>query len=110
SLKAAWWPRPRYHLLADAIYWSDELPQCLPWLAENALRLVIRYRTSLVLGKPDVRCDRFWREALKQFPRWIGFRRSRTTESKKLRKLMAVFHETYLQPTLQQMRRPICKD
>lgn len=66
-----------YHILADAIYWSDEMPFPIEPLTENCLRLVLRYRTTLILGVPDAKWKPYWEEALRQFPNWIGFDQAR---------------------------------
>lgn len=73
-----WWRPPiNYHLLADAIYWHDEIPVGIDAYSENCLRLVLRYRTTLILGSPDAQWEPYWNEAKRQFPRWIGFSRKR---------------------------------
>lgn len=69
--------RVDYHLFADAIYWSDEIPQEIDPPTENYLRPVLRYRTTIILGAPDEKWRRFWDEAMRQFPKWIGFRAER---------------------------------
>jgi hypothetical protein len=91
SLRAKWWPRIHYHLLADALYWSDEFPP-LSTLAENAMRPVLRHRTLLILGEtPEPKWEPFWTEAQAQFPRWIGFRRDRVNGNHALREALRAF-------------------
>ena len=62
-----------YHLLADALYWSDEIPDQMNSFSENCLRLILRYRTTLILGSPDEKWQPYWDEAVRRFPKWIGF-------------------------------------
>src|SRR5690349_17678412 len=40
-----------YHVLADAVFWSDEFPPSISPELENAFRLVINHRTSLLLDE-----------------------------------------------------------
>lgn len=81
-----------YHLLADAIYWSDEFPAGeLSDFGENCMRLVLRYRTSLILGTPEPQWEIYWKEAQKRFPHWIGFSEDRISESNSLKVLIADF-------------------
>jgi WD40 repeat protein len=48
----------RYSIVADAVYWSDELPprDAIPGGTDD-LRFVLRYRTSLILDSPDSSCE-----------------------------------------------------
>ena len=84
SMTRSWRAKVEYHVLAAAIYWNDELPPNLDWLAENSMRPVLRYRTSLLLGKPESQWEPFWVAAKIAFPRWIGFRSDRCTSTKRL--------------------------
>jgi hypothetical protein len=64
-----------YELLSDSLVWTDEIPE---FNADQvgglrALRFVFRYRTSLMLGKPEERHRPFWDEAWRLFPDWPGF-------------------------------------
>ncbi len=34
---------------------------------------MFRYRTTLILGRPDARYGGYWEEARKLFPEWPGF-------------------------------------
>lgn len=85
-LSAAKNPKLDYHLMAGAVYWSDEIPGSLDWLAENSLRPVLRYRTSMLLGKPESAWERFWLAAKAAFPKWIGFSETRCTPTSELAK------------------------
>jgi hypothetical protein len=72
-----------YDQFSDALVWSDEwpavamvrVPEC--W----CLRPVFRYRSSLVLGAPDITCETYWNEALRLFPQWAGFEPRRRCRS-----------------------------
>src|SRR5215213_4162251 len=60
--KRRWWAFMQYHGLADAIWWSDEM---LLWPRptadeENALRCLMHFRTTLILGQPDESLRPFW--------------------------------------------------
>jgi hypothetical protein len=76
--RGAWQLRPKmeYHVLADGVFWTDEFPANMPWDLENAFRLVINHRTSLLTGDSG-RFDEAWTLAQKYFPGWIGFARKR---------------------------------
>jgi len=76
---------PSYHMLADAIYWPDEIPTDLDDFSENCLRFILRYRTTLILEKPEEKWGKYWDEANRQFPQWIGFSESRTTPTESLK-------------------------
>jgi len=62
-----------YHGLADAVYWDDEIPNDLSEDADNGLRFILRYRTTVLLGEPDAQWARFWEKGKASFPDWIGF-------------------------------------
>ena len=78
------WPKVEYHMLADALYWSDELPKHLPSEASNSLRFLLRYRTSLIEGAPVKEFEDVWLKANQLFPTWIGFRKERCMPNNKL--------------------------
>ena len=68
-----------YEVLAGAIVWEDEIPPpgtVSPDLIE-ALKAVLRYRTTLILGLPDAKYEGAWRDAQELFPQWPGFCPSR---------------------------------
>ncbi|HVS34564.1 MAG TPA: hypothetical protein VMS17_03215 [Gemmataceae bacterium] len=64
-----------YELMSDSLVWSDEIPDLETGdvRAFHCLRYVFRYRTTLILGKPDTRYSDFWEEARSLFPDWPGF-------------------------------------
>jgi len=79
--------KPTYDLMSDAIYWPDELPEikhCKPVEAFHALRWVLRYRTSLILGSPEDKREIAWQFAKSSFPQWIGFTANRCEENEEL--------------------------
>jgi hypothetical protein len=63
-----------YHLFADAIVWSDEYPDSPGRMSEfDCLKLLFRYRTTVLLGEPDLMLKPYWERALELFPNWAGF-------------------------------------
>jgi len=80
------WPvlGPTYHILADALCWLGEAPT---WSqlrrAENALRPLWYYRTSLIIGEAREEgevCElgkSLWELGKSLFPCWVGFHPSR---------------------------------
>jgi hypothetical protein len=64
-----------YHLFADAMYWTDEL-KGLPGELDDAFRMVLNHRTSLVLGEVG-RFPLVWQAAKECFPHWVGFHSER---------------------------------
>jgi hypothetical protein len=64
-----------YELTSDALVWSDEIPDLERGGARQfqCLRFLFRYRTTVIMGKPDQRFRRYWDEAQKLFPEWPGF-------------------------------------
>lgn len=61
--------------------WTDEIPLSIDRLSENLLRMILRYRTTLILGVPDSKWEPFWVEAVREFPAWIGFLPERQQQS-----------------------------
>jgi len=68
-----------YDVLADGLIWSDEYPASLPGRSKDfeCVRILLRYRTSLLFGEPDEFFQRYWELAMRLFPRWAGFEPSR---------------------------------
>ncbi len=64
-----------YELLSDSLVWTDEIPEVTTEQVGGlrSLRFVFRFRTSLMLGKPEERYRSFWDEARTLFPDWPGF-------------------------------------
>lgn len=79
------WPlvRPVYHVLADALYWPDEVPF---WSrlgdGHDVLRCLWHYRTGLILGERWP-FGEYWELGLRHFPRWVGFHPSRCSPSRR---------------------------
>lgn len=66
-----------YEVLSGSLVWSDELPNTTG-VSLDCLRFVLKYRTGLVVGEPQPHFELFWQEAVRQFPKWIGFSAERT--------------------------------
>lgn len=64
-----------YDALADALFWSDEFPPSAVDEPERfwALQQVLRFRTTLIVGKPDDELELVWQQAKSLFPDWPGF-------------------------------------
>lgn len=77
--------RPRYHLLADALFWTDEIPEGISEAGEDALRFILRYRTSLMLSNPQSEFEALWNAARIAFPEWAGFSSERCGRSEHLK-------------------------
>jgi hypothetical protein len=80
-LNARWWRwpllMPTYHLLADALFWADEV--AFWWKRgelEDALRYLWHYRTGLILGEARPGAE-VWKFGKRLFPKWVGFHPSR---------------------------------
>jgi hypothetical protein len=73
----------KYEMFSDSLIWSDERLS-VPELNTDCLRFLFRYRTSLILGKPDERYADFWREGKRHFAGWIGFAPERTSPNSEL--------------------------
>lgn len=64
-------------LFAGGLVWSDERPD-LEAVVEAGfslacLRPLLRYRTLLILGRPEERFRQYWDEGQRLFPHWPGF-------------------------------------
>jgi|SRR5579875_459617 hypothetical protein len=79
SMRLSKSPTLNYHTLADAIYWSDEIPRRLSAEEDDALRALLRFRTSLILSEPEERLKCFWEVGKEFFPTWIGFAEERVS-------------------------------
>jgi hypothetical protein len=64
-----------YELMSDALVWSDEIPDLERGAAHefHCLRFLFRFRTTLIIGKPEERFRSYWNEAKRLFPGWPGF-------------------------------------
>lgn len=68
-----------YDVLAGALVWSDEKPasENLSFDVNQSLRPVLHYRTTLIVGEPDLQYEKCWLQAQELAPRWPGFHPSR---------------------------------
>jgi hypothetical protein len=69
-----------YEMMSGALVWSDELPEFRVLRLVHhwqVMRLVLRFRTTLILGEPDEELREYWDEAQQLFPEWPGFDRRR---------------------------------
>ena len=67
--------RVNYELMSDALIWSDELPPPSEQKGgeANGMRGVFRFRTTLILGKPEERFRAGWEMLRTLCPHWPGF-------------------------------------
>ena len=72
-----------FDLLSGALIWSDEYPRVSD-VSVECLRYIVRYRTGLIVGVPQKSFEQFWQEALRRFPKWIGFSAERTSPNELL--------------------------
>ena len=70
-----------YELMSDALVWNDEIPDLEKGDLRDfhCLRFVFRYRTTVMMGRPDERYQPLWEEARRLFPDWPGFDPRRQT-------------------------------
>ena len=73
----------RYDLFGGAIFWSDERPEA-PLEEADCLKLVLRYRTTLIEGNPDPNLRVYWDAGQELFPDWPGFTPERCSVNEKL--------------------------
>jgi len=76
-------PKVRYEFMSGGLVWSDETNDQTTIEAIWALRLIVAYRTSLMLEEPRDEFQAIWDHANALFPKWIGFlpeRRQPTAE------------------------------
>ena len=77
-----------YELLADAIVWSDEYPspdEVEEMYEFQCIKILLRYRTSVLLGRPDDTFQPYWDHARRLFPNWAGFTPARLVPSDELK-------------------------
>ncbi len=85
-----------YSIWAGGLYWSDEFPDFEDDLSDDLIRFLIRYRTSLILGRPQKNREIFWNEAQRLFPEWIGFDPARRAPNSELQRMYQEFSEKAL--------------
>ncbi len=67
---------PRYDCLSDAVVWSDEVPEEIPFADVGFLRHVLHFRI-VRLKSPAVAMDDIWERLRQLCPGWPGFREER---------------------------------
>ena len=79
SLRATPEAQVSYDVASDALVWSDELPQPGQFRVRElwCLRPVLRYRSSIILGKPEGQFCAAWEAAQRLFQDWAGFEATR---------------------------------
>jgi hypothetical protein len=72
-----------YETMSDALVWGDEIPEEAHLNPEKfwVLRFLFRYRTSIILGRPDSRYESLWKLAQEACPRWPGLSEDRRQAS-----------------------------
>ncbi len=87
-------PEISYELFADALVWTDEYPEGYKQRlgAFDCIKLLLRYRTTLILGNPDALLKPYWDEARALFPQWAGFDAARQREDERLRAIYERYH------------------
>jgi hypothetical protein len=63
--------------MSGGLIWTDETNKNTPIEVIWALRYLVAFRTSLMLGKPREELRSFWEYGLSLFPKWVGFRSER---------------------------------
>lgn len=64
-----------YDFLSGGIIWWDELPPLgqRGIAHSHGMRPVFHYRSTYLLGQPDIVCEKYWNRARELFPLWVGF-------------------------------------
>ena len=60
-----------YRIFSDAFVWSDEIPD-EPIGDDLALKYLLRYRTSLLIGQPIAELESYWEAAKIAWQGWPG--------------------------------------
>jgi hypothetical protein len=76
-----------YDLMSGALIWSDENISGLTVEEMGCLRVILRYRTSVIVGQPDQRFRGLWDKLQAKYPEWVGFSTNRCQASETLLKL-----------------------
>ncbi len=75
---------PFYDLMSDSLIWTDERLTGLTVEEMGCFRAICRYRTSLIIDKPDQRFQALWEQLKQMCPNWIGLTPSRCLPSNTL--------------------------
>jgi hypothetical protein len=96
-------PEMQYSIMSDAIVWSDEYPNDLTGRTEDfeCIKILLRYRTSLLTGQPNESFRPYWERAIELFPNWAGFEPSRLAPSNEKTK----FYEKRSERDMQNLNR-----
>lgn len=74
----------KYHMMSGAFVWDDEMPSVV--IGEDvALRYLLRFRTSLLIGSPIESLRPNWEFAKIMWPNWPGFSAERCEYSETLK-------------------------
>jgi hypothetical protein len=82
-----WLARPFYEYMSGGLVWTDETHASGEII--NALRMLFRCRTQLLLRTTCNEWADYWNAAHEIVPKWVGFHPSRCTPSEKLCRLIA---------------------
>ncbi len=74
-----------YHLMSDAFIWDDEMSSA-EIEDDTALRYLLRFRTSMLIGKPIDALKPNWEYARSKWPNWAGFSSERCTYSEEMKR------------------------
>jgi len=70
----------QYDVMSDALIWTDEYPEPsadVGFSKLSVLRLLLRYRTTVLLGNPDPSLSEYWEVGKQLFPTWPAFAQER---------------------------------
>ena len=73
-----------YRATSDALVWSDEFP-ATDIGDEQAIRYLLKYRTSIIVGVSVEAIKPYWDAAKQAFPEWPGFSMERCQYSSSLK-------------------------
>ena len=92
----------QYHIFIDSIVWSDEFPPNIAGRSTEfeSVKLLLRYRTLILLETPDEMFKRYWDRGLELFPNWCGFLKLRRTPTQELKE----FHNRESEQGMRRLR------
>ena len=74
-----------HHMMSGAFVWDDEIPSAS--VGEDvALRYILRFRTSLLIGSPIESFRQYWLHAQNMWPKWPGFSPERCSYSERIKR------------------------
>jgi hypothetical protein len=78
-----------FDAMTESVIWHDELPKPSDRGGENfwGLRPIFRYRSSVLMGSPEMEWEPYWQLAKSLFPCWVGFRAERLEPKEEIIKL-----------------------